>query len=226
LEIILKKLNSIYKNRFSANEFEDKNRIWKILCQDFFQQYIDSQNDVVLDLAAGYGEFLNNIHAKKKLALDMNEDIKKYVNSDIEVIIADCRNIENIANNSINKIFISNFLEHLNNTDEVVQVIQNCHKLLKYGGEVLILQPNIYYLKEKYWIFIDHKTPLTHESLKEALEICGFEIILLKKKFLPYSTKSNLPRRDVFIKTYLKMPILQIIFGKQCFIIGRKQPDS
>jgi SAM-dependent methyltransferase len=226
LKVMQKELNNIYRNRFSEIDLVGKNRIWKILCREFFQKYIDSQNDIVLDLAAGYGEFLNNIRAKKKLAVDLNEDIKKYVNNDVEVVISDCRKIDNIAHNSINKIFISNFLEHLNNTDEVVQVLQECHKLLKPEGEVLILQPNIYYIKGKYWFFIDHKTPLTHESLKEALEICGFKVILLKKKFLPYSTRSSLPQSDFFIKTYLRIPILHKMFGKQSFIIGRKKIAS
>ena len=86
----------------------------------------------------------------------------------------------------------------------------------------MILQPNIYYVKEKYWFFIDHKTPLTHESLVEALEIAGFKIAFLQKKFLPYSTKSNLPQKDIFIKIYLMFPILQWVFGKQTFAIGIK----
>ncbi|PIP24265.1 MAG: SAM-dependent methyltransferase [Candidatus Nealsonbacteria bacterium CG23_combo_of_CG06-09_8_20_14_all_37_18] len=216
-----KELRNIYQNRFK-NELKSKNRIWKILCEEYFQKFINAKDDTVLDIAAGYGEFLNNIKAKRKIAVDLNEDIRKFVNEDVEVIISDCRKIENIESASIDKIFISNFLEHLNNTDEVIQVLQECHRLLKRGGEVLILQPNIYYVKEKYWFFIDHKTPLTHGSLVEALEICGFEIVLIKKKFLPYSTKSFLPQNNFFIKTYLKIPIFQQIFGKQSFVVGKK----
>jgi len=102
-------------------------------------------------------------------------------------------------------------------------VLRECHRILKRGGKIMILQPNIYYIKEKYWFFIDHKTPLTHESLSEALEIAEFEISLLKKKFLPYSTKSSLPQKDILIKIYLRLPILQWIFGKQAFAIGIKK---
>lgn len=215
-------LETIYQNRFRKN-LADKNRIWKILCRKYFQKFIDAENDTVLDLAAGYGEFINNIRAKRKIALDLNEDIRKFINEDVDLVISDCRNIEKIENGTIDKIFISNFLEHLNDTDEVIQVLKECQKLLKSGGEVLVLQPNICYVKEKYWFFIDHKTPLTHESLREAMETAGFKITLMKKKFLPYSTKSSLPQRDFFIKTYLKLSILQQIFGKQSFVIGKKK---
>jgi len=215
-------LSSIYKNRFKEN-ITDKNRIWKILCRHYFQKFIDTENDTVLDLAAGYGEFINNIRAKRKIAVDLNGDVRKHVNTDVEVLVSDCRKMENIEEDKIDKIFISNFLEHLNNTDEVIQVLRECARILKSGGEVMILQPNIYYVKEKYWFFIDHKTPLTHESLREALEIAGFRIKYMKKKFLPYSTKSGMPQSDFFVRTYLKFPILHRIFGKQSFVIGKKQ---
>jgi len=214
-------LRNIYLNRFKG-ELENKNRIWKILCDRYFQKFIDPKNDTVLDIAAGYGEFLNNICAKRKIAVDLNKDIKKHVKNDVEVIISDCKKIQQIPENSVDKIFISNFLEHLNNTDEVLIVLRECFRILKTGGKIMILQPNIYYVKEKYWFFIDHKTPLTHESLVEALEISGFKISLLKKKFLPYSTKSNLPQWDFLIKIFLKLPILHWIFGKQTFVMGVK----
>jgi len=214
-------LTNIYSNRFNG-ELKNKNRIWKILCAQYFQKFIDPRNDIVLDIAAGYGEFINNIQAKKKIAVDLNEDIKKYLKDDVEVIISDCRKMNRLTENSVDKIFISNFLEHLDNTDDVLVVLRECHRILKVGGKIMILQPNIYYVKEKYWFFIDHKTPITHESLAEALNVVGFEISLLKKKFLPYSTKSGIPQKDILIKTYLRLSILQWIFGKQTFVIGIK----
>ena len=214
-------LRDIYRNRFQG-KLENRNRIWKILCTEYFQKFINSEKDTVLDIASGYGEFINNIRAKKKIAIDLNGDTRKYVKNEVEIIISDCKKIEKLQENSVDKIFISNFLEHLNNTDEVLMVLRECKRILKVGGKIMILQPNIYYVKEKYWFFIDHKTPLTHESLKEALEVAGFKILFLKKKFLPYSMKSNFPQCDLFIKIYLKLPILQWIFGKQIFIIGIK----
>lgn len=215
-------LKKIYQNRFEG-ELKNKNRMWKILCNDFFQKFIDPNKDSVVDLAAGYGEFLNNINAKEKIAVDLNEDISKYINKDIQIIISDCKNISQITESSVDKIFISNFLEHLNNTDEVLAVLKESSRILRKGGQILILQPNILYVKEKYWDFIDHKTPLTHTSLVEALEITGFKLLYLKKKFLPYSTKSNLPQADIFIKTYLRVPFLWSIFGKQSFLVGIKK---
>lgn len=213
-------LKKIYELRFSG-ELEKKQKMWQILCKNYFQKFIDN-NDIVVDIATGYGEFLNNIKAKKKIAVDLNPSIKQFVNKDIEVIISDCKKIACLQDNSVDEIFISNFLEHLNNTNEVIEVLHECFRILKSDGKILILQPNIFYVKEKYWFFIDHKTPITHKSLAEALKICGFKIEFLKKKFLPYSTKSIFPQTSFLIKTYLIFDFLQLIFGKQSFVIAKK----
>jgi hypothetical protein len=41
-------------------------------------------------------------------------------------------------------------------------------------------------------------------------------------KFLPYTTKSRLPRFLFLVKIYLKLPILYKIFGGQAFIVVSK----
>lgn len=217
-----KELANIYRKRFQEAGIKEKEGMWKVLTENFFQQFINPNKDTVVDIAAGYGEFVNNIIAKKKIAVDLNKDIKKFVNDDVECILADCKDISCIKDNSVNVVFISNFLEHLGSTDEVITVLKECYRILKKNGKIMILQPNIYYVKEKYWFFIDHKTPLTHVSLVEALNISGFKIDLLRKKFLPYSTKSRLPKNSWLVKAYLKMPLAQLIFGKQTFVIGVK----
>jgi len=57
----------IYRQRFKKYLLS-RNQIYQILCQKFFQSYI-SPNSVVLDIGAGYGEFINHIQAKEKIAL-------------------------------------------------------------------------------------------------------------------------------------------------------------
>ena len=57
-------LKRLYENRFH-NESQKRNSLWKVLCKNFFQHFI-SEDDIVLDIAAGGCEFINNIKAKKK----------------------------------------------------------------------------------------------------------------------------------------------------------------
>lgn len=86
----------------------------------------------------------------------------------------------------------------------------------------LVLQPNIRYCYKDYWMFFDHITPLDDRSLTEVLEINGFNVIECKPKFLPYTTKSNLPKSIILLKIYLRFPIIQQIVGKQAFIYAVK----
>lgn len=216
----MKELNKIYKKRFSSKELLQKRKIWSILCRFYFQKFI-KPHDTVLDLASGYGWFINNIKANKKIALDIRPEISPHLKQDVELVISDAREIR-LANNSVDKIFISNFFEHLDNTDDVITVLQECYRILNRKGKIIIIQPNIYYIKEKYWFFIDHKIPITHKSLAEALNIAGFRIKLLKKKFLPYTTKSKIPKLLFLVWIYLKIPFFHMIFGKQSLIVAFK----
>ena len=89
---------------------------------------------------------------------------------------------------------MSNYLEHLPSGDAVIAQLDVARRLLKRGGRVLVLQPNIRLVGSAYWDFIDHKVALTEKSLVEAGELAGLETEQLVKRFLPYTTKSALPQ--------------------------------
>ena len=70
---------------------------------------------------------------------------------------------------------MSNYLEHLPSGDAVIAQLEVARRLLKPGGRVLVLQPNIRLVGAAYWDFIDHKVALTEKSLVEAGELAGLE---------------------------------------------------
>ena len=53
-------LSELYKIRFTEDQLPRKNAIWQVICRNFLQRFIKS-SDTVVDVACGYGEFLNNI---------------------------------------------------------------------------------------------------------------------------------------------------------------------
>src|SRR5690606_15766959 len=91
-------------------------------------------------------------------------------------------------------IFMSNFLEHLPDKRVLLDVLDECRRALRPGGTILILQPNIRYVGPAYWDYIDHHIALTEHSLREALEVSGFEVVKIIPRFLPYTAKSALGR--------------------------------
>ncbi|EIJ43409.1 methylase involved in ubiquinone/menaquinone biosynthesis [Beggiatoa alba B18LD] len=214
-------LQKIYSTRFLEEELPAKNRIWKIICDDFLSQFI-GKNDTVVDIGAGYCEFINNIQCGKKIAIDLNPDVKKFAAGNIQIINESCTAIASLDDESADIVFMSNFLEHLQDKRQVLETIEESKRILKKGGKLLILQPNIRFLADVYWDFFDHHVPLSDRSLVEILESLDMQIVKNYPKFLPYTTKSRLPKADIFVKLYLRFPLAWQILGKQAFIVAQK----
>jgi hypothetical protein len=70
-------LQKLYTTRFTGHE-DYRNRIWRLLTSEFFSRWVKPA-DTVLDLGCGYGEFINNISAGKKYAMDLNPSTRNQV---------------------------------------------------------------------------------------------------------------------------------------------------
>lgn len=215
------KLERIYSSRFSAGDRGRKDRLWRSLCEAFLQEFIRKE-DTVLDLGAGYCEFINNVHCSTKYAADVNPATRKFAHADVTVFKTDSTNMPMIADLSIDVVFCSNFFEHLPSKDALVQSLQEIQRILRSGGKLIVIQPNIKYAVREYWDFLDHHLPLSHLSMEEALSSTGFRIDTLLPRFLPFTTKSRLPQSPWLLRTYLRLPPLWRIFGKQMFIVAHK----
>jgi len=216
------RLSELYKLRFSTEELSRKNQIWKTLCSNFFQGFVNP-NSTVVDIACGYGEFLNNIVCEKKIAVDLNPESKEYLNEGIEFHNCSATHLGAVVKGTADIVFTSNFLEHLPNKAILDEFLDQVLIALKSGGKYLILGPNLRYLRSQYWDFYDHHLGLTDQSLSEALRLKGFDIKLCIKRFLPFSTQGALPTHPMLVKLYLSFPIFWPILGKQFFIIAQKK---
>jgi len=214
-------ISKIYTQRFDLKEQQQKIYLWKILCKDFLQKYIKI-TDVVLDIGAGYCEFINNIQCETKYAVDIDENIIKFASKEVKVFQTQSADLSCIDDGIINVAFASNFFEHLKDKNEIIKTLKEIYRVLKKGGKFLIIQPNIKYTYKEYWDFFDHYIPITHLSLIEALKNVGFEIKEVRPKFLPFTTKTTIPKKEFLLKVYLKCKWLQKIFGKQSFIVAEK----
>jgi SAM-dependent methyltransferase len=216
-----KNLDLLYQGRFNKKEVESKSRIWEVLCRHFFQDYV-SPNDKVLDLGAGYCDFINNIQCREKLAVDLNDDTSLLAHANVTVQQASSTNLSFLADESIDVVFTSNFLEHLRTKEEALQTFNEVHRILKKGGLFLILQPNIRHVGFEYWDFFDHHIALTEKSLIEGLLIKGFKMKRVISKFLPFTTKSKIPQHPFLVWLYLKVPLVWRVMGKQSFLVAER----
>jgi len=208
--------------RFDNRKLKNRNLLWKILIDEYFNKYIEN-NSTVLDVGAGYCEFINNIICKNKIALDSSSIINKYANKEVKTIVKTFGEIPRDYYNKIDVVFMSNFLEHLDSKKEVIDVFKLTNKLLKKGGKLLIMQPNIDLLKERYWNRIDHNIALNGESIKEALILSNFVLKEYCKMFLPPTFQTKMPINRILIKIYLFIPSnLRLIAGQSFFVALKK----
>jgi SAM-dependent methyltransferase len=213
-------LQRVYRRRFGETAAY-RNRVWGVLTKSFLGVWVRS-GDVVLDLGCGYGEFINNIRASEKLAMDLNPDAAQHLADGVRFLEQDCSLPWPLADGTLDSVFTSNFLEHLPDKAAMSRTLAQAFRCLKPGGRFIALGPNIKYLAGAYWDFFDHFIPLTEASLGEALEIEGFILEKVVPRFLPY-TLANGRRYPLFLlQFYLALPFLWWFRGRQFLLIARR----
>lgn len=214
-----KSLSEQYQRRFQDSA-EYRDRVWKEIVSVCLQPRIGADK-TVLDLGCGWGEFSRNIQAARKLAMDLNADASHHLAADIEFLQQDCSQPWPLADDSIDVIFSSNFIEHLPDKRALERTLVEARRCLKSDGQIFFLGPNIRYVGGAYWDYWDHHIPLTDKSLSELLSLSGFEVSHCIDRFLPYSMSDGRNPPLMLVALYLRMPIFWPLLGKQFLIEAR-----
>ena len=179
---------------------------------------------MVLDLAAGHCEFVNNIRAGHRIAVDLNPDVALHAAAGVQAHVLRSDDLAGIEGQSVDVVFISNFFEHISR-EAILATLVEVGRVLRPGGQLLVLQLNVRYCARDYWQFFDHITPVDDRALCEALAATGYEVILDIPRFLPYTTKSRLPSGPALVKLYLRVPLAWRVLGAQAFLVATPTPD-
>ena len=102
-------IQKLYALRFTDTGLEKRKRVWKVLCDRFFNGLINADS-TVLDLACGYGEFINNVRCGRKLAVDLNPNAQANLDAGVEFYESPATDLTLIDDDSIDTVFTSNFL--------------------------------------------------------------------------------------------------------------------
>lgn len=213
-------LSKIYHRRF-VRTAAYRNKVWEVLTREFFNQWV-APGATVLDLGCGYGEFINNIAAGKKFAMDLNPDAPKHLDKSVTFLHQDCSATWPLPEDSLDVVFTSNFFEHLPDKESLNRTLRQALRCLKPGGRLIALGPNIKYLHGEYWDFYDHHVYLTETSLGEALEVEGYEIDVITPQFLPFTMVQAPEYPMFFVRLYLALPWLWKWRGRQFLLVTRK----
>ena len=214
-------LTRLYAHRFSPADTAALRDVWRVLVHDFLQPRLCTDGTVV-DIGAGECLFINEVTARRRIALDANPAMATKAAPGVEPIITSDLELRELDGISVDHAFLSNFLEHLPDYHAVLRLLRRIHDVLLPGGTLLVLQPNFRLCSKSYFDFIDHLTILTDASLVEALTVCGFEIAEKRIRFLPFTSKSRLPQKPWMVRLYLRVRPAQWLWGKQTFIVARR----
>jgi SAM-dependent methyltransferase len=212
-------LQRIYSFRFSGLETY-RNNVWRELVQ-YFSMWIQP-SDSVLDLGCGYCEFINNVSAREKFAMDLNPTAKTRIAAGTRFLEQDCSLPWPLASDSLDVIFSSNFFEHLPSKAALQATLLEAYRCLKPGGRLIAMGPNVKLLSGEYWDFFDHHLPLTELALSEAMLMAGYEVEGALARFLPYTMSLGFRPPLWTLRLYLKLPVVWKIFGRQFLVIGKK----
>ncbi len=213
----------MYKRRFAGIE-QRRIEVWQTLARHYFHRWI-KPTDSILDVGAGYCEFINGIAAGRKYALDSNPASREKAAADVTVLSQEAAEPWPLPGDSIDVVFTSNFFEHLPAKQNIAFCLAEAYRVLRPQGLLIALGPNIRLCFDVYWDFWDHHLPLSDRTMVEAMEIAGFQRELVLPRFLPFTMTGRIPYRPFLVRLYLMLPLAQWLWGRQFLVMARKPPQ-
>jgi SAM-dependent methyltransferase len=195
--------------------------LWQTLVKHYFSKFINPA-DTVLEMGAGYCNFINNVTAARKLALDIWDEFPNYAAPDVETHVGPVQDLGWVADRSVDFAFASNLFEHVPQS-VFSSVLSQLKRKLKPGGTLTLLQPNYRFAFREYFDDYTHITVYSDIALRDFLQANGFEVIECHPRFMPLTIKSRFKVSPLLIRAYLLSPFKPM--GKQMLIRARVAED-
>jgi SAM-dependent methyltransferase len=196
---------------------ERRDTVWKALWRYYFRKIVPSDG-CVLDMGCGYGEFINNVTARRRIGLDMWDGIREHLAPGVEPVVGSVTDLSGIEDGSVDFAFASNLFEHIPQAD-FFRVLEQLRGKLSERGTLTLLQPNYRYAAREYFDDYTHVAVYSHISLADFLAANGYEVLEVRPRFLPLTVKSRLPVSPLLIGLYLRSPFKPM--GKQMLLRAR-----
>ncbi len=200
-----------------------RSEVWKPVTAYIQQKYI-APDARVLDLGAGYCDFINQVKASEKYAVDVFERLDEFAADGVRAFTQSCTNLSPLGDSSLDVVFASNLFEHLTH-DELLATIAEVRRVLRHDGRLILLQPNFKYCYKTYFDDYTHLQVFTHMGIYDLLEMVGMEIEAMHAKFLPVNMKSTLrlkiPFLSLVINAYMRSPIKPL--AGQMLVVARNR---
>jgi ubiquinone/menaquinone biosynthesis C-methylase UbiE len=178
--------------------------LWQTLVACVFQKQIPP-DAVVLELGAGYGDFINAVKARRRLAVDVWPGMIAHLEPGVEGLVTSITQLDGVPDGSVDYVFSSNCFEHVSQPD-LVACLAQLRRKMKPGAMISIVQPNFKYCFRDYFDDYTHVAIYTAQGLSDLLAANGFRVVRCVSRFMPLTLKSRVPAHPWLIRLYLMSP--------------------
>ena len=209
----------LYEYRFRDVDQGARASVWVEIASYLYDEL--GRPGVVLDPAAGRGEFINAVPAGERWAVDAYDYDEGTYEAGVKQVVSNIFDAD-LPVEHFDGVLVSNFLEHLFTQEQVADFLEKIYRSVRPGGRIAILGPNFRHCGSEYFDMADHTLALTERAIAEHLYAAGFEPTRVVSRFLPYSFTGRLPPSPRLTRAYLKTPLAWRVLGKQFLVIARK----
>ena len=191
--------------------------VWQALWRFYFSHRVPADG-CVLDLGAGFGNFINSVRARRRIALDAWPEFTRFLAPGIESHVGPVTDMDFLEDGAVDFALASNLFEHIPQVD-FGRVLAGLRRKLSARGTLTIVQPNYRYAYREYFDDYTHVAVYSHITMTDFLTANGYEVMQVVPRFLPLTVKSRLPVSPWLIGAYLASPFKPL--GKQMLVQAR-----
>jgi SAM-dependent methyltransferase len=210
-------VDAYFRTRFVFDARRDI--VWSEVCRYLQRNYIPADSRII-DVGAGYCNFINNIQGAEKHALDLFTEMGEFADPDVVTHVHSCTDMSVLEDDYFDVAFTSNLFEHLSR-ELLIPTLTELHRIVRPGGKLIVLQPNFRFCYNTYFDDYTHLQIFTDRSLYDLLGVFGFDVKEAKPKFLPVNMKSTLrlrlPMLRHLVRLYLALPYKPLA-GQMLFV--------
>jgi SAM-dependent methyltransferase len=194
--------------------------VWRAIAR-YAARWIDPGAHV-LELGAGYCDWINAVRAARRTAVDSWPGFPPYAAPGVDTLLSDAAAaLRGFGAARFDVVLASNLLEHFP-PDAASALIAQVATVLKARGRFIVIQPNFRDAYRQYFDDYTHRSVFTHVSLANLLRAHGFAIEACEPRFLPYSMRgTRWPVREWIVRAYLRSPIRP--FAGQMLVVARRR---
>ena len=162
--------------------------------------------ETLIELGAGYCDFINQFPAKRKIAFDLNPEMSAFAAPEVELRVESAIELLGIDATSVDLVFASNFLEHLDQHD-LGSLLTRIRSTLTPTGRLILIQPNHRLCAEHYFDDPTHQTVFDDKNIVDSIARFGLKTLRVVPGLLPFTMNSRLPKWGFMTRLYLNLPV-------------------